>query len=588
MSAQELRDVEDQINAWILENHPVRPITTTLDEARALGAMALFGEKYGEIVRMVEIGDGEFSRELCGGTHVRSTAEIGVAADHSARPRAPRTCGASRRSPAGAAIASLRSRRRGARGDRGDAADDARATRRRWCALARPSGASSSGPRARPSRDGRRRRGGAGGRRREPVGGVPVRRAPTSACVDAEGAARRRRPRPGAARRRRRGRPGERVDGQREVVSVAPSLVERGVDAGEIARRRAAVLGGGGGGRATRSRRRAAATPQKIDEALDGRASGRSQRTRVDVDASPGARLRQRALRRRRLRSDRDGRDAARAGRCAPRTRAGLGALAALVAEREVECVVVGLPLSLRGDDTAQTAEAREFAARLARRLGTVPVELHDERLTTRLAQRDPSREASEDSRAAAHLLEDWLARRRSPGRRRALGWIRAVARSEAIPMSEDNDDLDFGWVDMHGATRRRRRRPPRRQARAACRVGRVRDRRPGRGQLDAGRRGAVAPTRRRIRSAARSRCSARRRRLRRLVRVVGSSSRSRAPASGTRHGHDPARRQRRAQIGDLLAPRRRRRLRFFFDLRAELDGDRASSAPASTRCATA
>jgi alanyl-tRNA synthetase len=78
MSAGELRDVEDQINAWIVENHPVRPITTTLDEARALGAMALFGEKYGEVVRMVEVGDGEFSRELCGGTHVRSTAEIGV------------------------------------------------------------------------------------------------------------------------------------------------------------------------------------------------------------------------------------------------------------------------------------------------------------------------------------------------------------------------------------------------------------------------------------------------------------------------------------------------------------------------------
>ncbi len=78
LSPAELRDVEDQINAWIVGAYPVRALTTTLDEARAMGAMALFGEKYGEIVRMVEVGDGTFSRELCGGTHVRSTAEIGL------------------------------------------------------------------------------------------------------------------------------------------------------------------------------------------------------------------------------------------------------------------------------------------------------------------------------------------------------------------------------------------------------------------------------------------------------------------------------------------------------------------------------
>jgi alanyl-tRNA synthetase len=77
LSQEELRDVEDRVNEWIARNDPVRPLTTTLDEARSLGAMALFGEKYGEIVRMVEVGDGEHSRELCGGTHVRSTAEIG-------------------------------------------------------------------------------------------------------------------------------------------------------------------------------------------------------------------------------------------------------------------------------------------------------------------------------------------------------------------------------------------------------------------------------------------------------------------------------------------------------------------------------
>ena len=78
LSPEELRDVEDRVNEWIARNDPVRPITTTLDEARRLGAMALFGEKYGDVVRMVEIGAGEYSRELCGGTHVRSTAEIGA------------------------------------------------------------------------------------------------------------------------------------------------------------------------------------------------------------------------------------------------------------------------------------------------------------------------------------------------------------------------------------------------------------------------------------------------------------------------------------------------------------------------------
>ena len=78
ISPEDLKKIEDRVNEWIVRNDPVLPITTTLDAARALGAMALFGEKYGDVVRMVQIGDGEHSRELCGGTHVRSTAEIGV------------------------------------------------------------------------------------------------------------------------------------------------------------------------------------------------------------------------------------------------------------------------------------------------------------------------------------------------------------------------------------------------------------------------------------------------------------------------------------------------------------------------------
>jgi alanyl-tRNA synthetase len=78
LTPEELRDIVEQVNAWVLENDPVRALTTSLEEAKRLGAMALFGEKYGEVVRMVEVGDGDFSRELCGGTHVRSTAEIGA------------------------------------------------------------------------------------------------------------------------------------------------------------------------------------------------------------------------------------------------------------------------------------------------------------------------------------------------------------------------------------------------------------------------------------------------------------------------------------------------------------------------------
>jgi putative holliday junction resolvase len=94
-----------------------------------------------------------------------------------------------------------------------------------------------------------------------------------------------------------------------------------------------------------------------------------------------------------------------------PRSRRGMARLRDLVAKLEVERVVVGLPLSLAGGDSTQTAETREFAAALEREL-PVPVELYDERFTTRLAVRSGGR-SSEDSRAAAHLLESWLTARR-------------------------------------------------------------------------------------------------------------------------------------------------------------------------------
>jgi putative transcription antitermination factor YqgF len=97
-----------------------------------------------------------------------------------------------------------------------------------------------------------------------------------------------------------------------------------------------------------------------------------------------------------------------------PASRRGLGALEQLVRERGVQRVVIGLPLSLRGGDTEQTRETRAFAERLSRLLGDrIAVEMHDERFTTRLAQRTPGDPTtSEDSRAAAHLLEGWLSAR--------------------------------------------------------------------------------------------------------------------------------------------------------------------------------
>lgn len=99
-----------------------------------------------------------------------------------------------------------------------------------------------------------------------------------------------------------------------------------------------------------------------------------------------------------------------------PGTRRGFAAVLGLVREHGARTVVVGLPLGLSGADTDQTRETRAFAERLQDRVGKrVRVVLHDERFTTRMAERFGGT-GDEDSRAAAHLLEGWLSSRTEAG----------------------------------------------------------------------------------------------------------------------------------------------------------------------------
>ncbi|MGA2757008.1 MAG: alanine--tRNA ligase [Solirubrobacteraceae bacterium] len=265
MSATELRDVEDQINAWILENHPVRAITTTLDEARSLGAMALFGEKYGDVVRMVEIGDGRFSRELCGGTHVRSTAEIGVlrllgetsSAANVRRIEAltgPAAVAALR--GAGYALDAIAAALR-TTVDEAPAAVAARESERRELEKRARTAAGQDAVDA-----------AALAASAQTIAGIAVVAAGVGA-IDPKAL-------PDVADRVRGKLAGDGVivlasgAGGRAhvVVSVAPSLVARGVRAGEIAKAAAAALGGGGGGRDTLAQA-GGDRVERIDEALE-------------------------------------------------------------------------------------------------------------------------------------------------------------------------------------------------------------------------------------------------------------------------------------------------------------------------------
>jgi alanyl-tRNA synthetase len=264
LSVAELAEVEDEVNRWILEDQPVRALTTTLTEARRLGAMALFGEKYGDVVRMVEVGDGSFSRELCGGTHVRFTAEIGVfrIVTETSSARNVRRIEAL---TGPAAIELLRDHDR----ELGRAAEALRVPAERVADTV-----SEMRSRVRELERGGPRRDGDGVVDIEPLLENAVERDGARVLVTAVSVtdgkalldlADRLRAKLGDAAIVLGSAGADRVD---LVATVAPSLVARHVKAGEIVKAAAAVAGGGGGGRDTLARA-GGRNPEKLPAALE-------------------------------------------------------------------------------------------------------------------------------------------------------------------------------------------------------------------------------------------------------------------------------------------------------------------------------
>jgi alanyl-tRNA synthetase len=273
LSPDELRDVEDRVNAMILANHPVRALTTTLDEAKALGAMALFGEKYGDVVRMVEVGDGTWSRELCGGTHVRATAEIGLFKITSESSSAANV----RRIEALTGPAAVELLRRHDR----LLAETAAALR---VPVERAGEAAAAAVRARREAEKALRQ------------GAPAPEIGAGAAVDVDGVRVLVQAAEGLDAKalpdvadRLRGQLGESavvvlgVPGEGRVsliASATPAAVQRGVKAGAIVKAAAQVVGGGGGGRDTMAQA-GGRDPERLPEAL--------QAARAEIERALGA-----------------------------------------------------------------------------------------------------------------------------------------------------------------------------------------------------------------------------------------------------------------------------------------------------------
>ncbi len=242
LSAGEREAVERRVNELVFENQPVRAYVTPIDEARRLGAMMLFGEKYGSEVRVVEIDD--YSRELCGGTHVRSTAEVGpfvILTEGSVGSGVRRIEAVT----AGEAWALLRAR--------AEESDEIRVELERVRKEAKRPKEQSAGAEVLEER-------------RTEAGDVHV------IVVEAKGAS------PDdllalSDRLKQQHRPAAVVLGAREdgnahlILNFDPSLQERGLDAGAVVKQAAPLIGGGGGGRPTMARA-GGKQPERLGEAL--------------------------------------------------------------------------------------------------------------------------------------------------------------------------------------------------------------------------------------------------------------------------------------------------------------------------------
>jgi alanyl-tRNA synthetase len=250
LTEEERERVEAIVNERIFENLPVHTFLTPIGEARKLGAIMLFGEKYGDVVRVVEID--EFSRELCGGTHVRSTAEIGVF-----KILSEGSVGAATRRieavTSGAAASFLFERER----DAGRFREELEAERKTWARLER------------------QLRAGAGGAdrvveellgRAKEAGGVTivageVGEMDADALLDL------------SDRVKQKAAPaavvlGAQADGRVHLVAnFSDAAVERGANASDVVKAAAALVGGGGGGRPTMARA-GGREPAKLGEAI--------------------------------------------------------------------------------------------------------------------------------------------------------------------------------------------------------------------------------------------------------------------------------------------------------------------------------